>query len=74
MAWHTYLGERGTFAKSITIPSTHTVGAVRIEVRDVSEADGSLFTSTTVQVFVIGGPRQQPVARQEARTGLAVSW
>ena len=54
------LGERGAFARSITIPSIHTVGALRIEVRDVSEADGSLFTSTTVQVFLIGGPRQQP--------------
>ena len=48
------LGERGTFARSITLPSTHTVGTVRIEVRDVSEADGSLFASTTVQVFLTG--------------------
>ena len=48
------LGERGTFAKSITLPSTQTAGPVRIEVRDVNEADGSLFASTTVQVFFTG--------------------
>ena len=47
------LGERGTFAKSITLPSTQTADPVRIEVRDVDEADGSLFTSTTVQVWVV---------------------
>ena len=46
------LGERGTFAKSIALASTHAAGPVRIEVRDVSEADGSLFASTTVQVFL----------------------
>ena len=46
------LGDRGTFAKSITLASTHAAGPVRIEVRDVSEADGSLFASTTVQVFL----------------------
>ena len=48
------LGERGTFAKSITLASAQAAGPVRIEVRDVSEADGSLFTSTTVQVFFAG--------------------
>ena len=48
------LGEPGTFAKSITLPGTHAAGPVRIEVRDVNEADGSLFASTTVQVFVVG--------------------
>ena len=48
------LGEAGTFAKSITLATTHAAGPVRIEVRDVSEADGSLFTSTTVQVFFTG--------------------
>ncbi len=48
------LGEAGTFAKSITLASAHAAGPVRIEVRDVSEADGSLFTSTTVQVFFTG--------------------
>ena len=48
------LGEAGTFAKSITLASALAAGPVRIEVRDVSEADGSLFTSTTVQVFFIG--------------------
>ena len=47
------LGDQGTFAKSITLASTH-VGPVRIEVRDVNEADGSLFASTTVHVFVVG--------------------
>ena len=46
------LGDRGTFAKSITLAGTHATGPVRIEVRDVSEADGSLFASTTVQVFL----------------------
>ena len=49
------LGERGTFAKSITLPSTQASGPVRIELRDVNEADGSLFASTTVQVFFAGG-------------------
>ena len=49
------LGEQGTFAKPITIARTHAAGPVRIEVRDVSEADGSLFASTTVQVFFAGG-------------------
>ncbi len=49
------LGEAGTFAKSITLASAHAAGPVRIEVRDVSEADGSLFTSTTVQVYFVGG-------------------
>ena len=49
------LGERGTFAKSITLPSTRASGPVRIEVRDVNEADGSLFASTTVQVLFAGG-------------------
>ena len=47
------LGERGTFAKSITLADTAVAGPVSIEVRDVNEADGSLFASTTVQVFVI---------------------
>ena len=45
------LGEAGTFAKSITLASAPAAGPVRIEVRDVNEADGSLFTSTTVQVL-----------------------
>jgi hypothetical protein len=48
------LGSQGAFAKSITLASALASGPVRIEVRDVSEADGSLFTSTTVQVFFIG--------------------
>ena len=47
-------GARGTFSKSITLASAHATDPVRIEVRDVSEADGSLFTSTTVQVFFTG--------------------
>ena len=47
------LGERGTFAKSITLADTAVAGPVGVEVRDVNEADGSLFASTTVQVFVI---------------------
>ena len=47
------LGERGTFAKSITLVGTDAAGPVSIEVRDVNEADGSLFASTTVQVFLI---------------------
>ena len=46
------LGERGTFAKSIALANTHAAGPVRIEVRDVSEADGTLFASTTVQVLL----------------------
>jgi hypothetical protein len=46
------LGEQGTFAKPITIARTHAAGPVRIEVRDVSEADGTLFASTTVQVLL----------------------
>ena len=46
------LGDRGTFAKSITLAGTQVAGPVRIEVRDVNEADGSLFASTTVQAFV----------------------
>ena len=45
------LGERGTFTKSIALAGTG--GPVRIEVRDVNEADGSLFASTTLQVFLI---------------------
>ena len=49
------LGEAGTFAKSITLASAPAAGPVRIEVRDVSEADGSLYTSTTVRVFFAGG-------------------
>ena len=48
------LGDQGTFAKSIILPGTHAAGPVRIEIRDVNEADGSLFASTTVQVFVVG--------------------
>ena len=48
------LGDPGTFAKSITLANARVAGPVRIEVRDVSEADGSLFTSTTVQVFFAG--------------------
>ena len=34
-------------------PVTGTVVGASIEVRDVNEADGSLFACTTVQVFVI---------------------
>ena len=49
------LGKRGTFAKSITLPNIQASGPVRIEVRDVNEADGSLFASTTVQVLFTGG-------------------
>ena len=48
------LGDPGTFAKSITLANARAAGPVRIEVRDDSEADGSLFTSTTVQVFFTG--------------------
>ena len=48
------LGEAGTFAKSIILANARAAGPVRIEVRDVSEADGSLFTSTTVQVLSTG--------------------
>ena len=48
------LGDPGTFAKSITLALTDAAGPVRIEIRDVSEADGSLFTSTTVQVLSTG--------------------
>ena len=48
------LGAHGTFAKSITLVNSKSIGPVRIEVRDVSEADGSLVTSTTVQVFFTG--------------------
>ena len=48
------LGDPGTFAKSITLASTEAARPVRIEVRDVNEADGSLFASTTVQVFAVG--------------------
>ena len=48
------LGTQGTFAKSITLTNARAAGPVRIEVRDVSEADGSLFTSTTVQVLSTG--------------------
>ena len=48
------LGDPGTFAKSITLAGAPAAGPVRIEVRDVSEADGSLFTSTTVQVLATG--------------------
>ncbi len=44
------LGAHGTFSKSITLANSQSIGPVRIEVRDVSEADGSLFTSTAVQV------------------------
>ena len=47
------LGARGTFAKSITLPSAQPAGPVRIEFRDDNEADGSLFASTTVQVLVV---------------------
>jgi len=48
------LGDHGTFAKSITLANARAAGPVRIEVRDFSEADGSLFTSTTVQVLSTG--------------------
>ena len=50
------LGARATFAKSLPLPSTRS-GPVRIEVRDMNEADGSLFASTTVQVLVVGRQR-----------------
>ena len=46
------LGDRGTFAKSITLPGTQAAHPVRIEVRDVNEADGSLFASTTVRILL----------------------
>ena len=54
------LGAHGTFAKSITLASSQSIGPVRIEVRDVSEADGSLVTSTTVQVFFTGSVSRVP--------------
>ena len=45
----------GTFAKSIAVTGTTAPGPLRIEVRDVSEADGSLFVSTWVEVWFTGG-------------------
>ncbi len=45
----------GTFAKSIAVTGTTAPGPLRIEVRDVSEADGSLFVSTWVEVWFGGG-------------------
>lgn len=45
----------GTFARSITVTGTTAPGRLRIEVRDVSEADGSLFVSTWVEVWFAGG-------------------
>lgn len=45
----------GTFARSIAVTGTTSPGRLRIEVRDVSEADGSLFVSTWVEVWFAGG-------------------
>ncbi|MCY4114092.1 MAG: hypothetical protein OXG33_09180 [Chloroflexi bacterium] len=45
----------GTFARSIAVTGTTAPGRLRIEVRDVSEADGSLFVSTWVEVWFAGG-------------------
>jgi hypothetical protein len=44
----------GTFARSIAVTGTAAPGRLRIEVRDVSEADGSLFVSTWVEVWFAG--------------------
>ena len=63
------LGERGTFAKSITLAGTAAAGPVGIEVRDVNEADGSLFTSTTVQGVRRGRAARSAAVGQE-RLGL----
>ena len=45
----------GTFARSIAVTGTTAPGRLRIEVRDVSEADGSQFVSTWVEVWFAGG-------------------
>ena len=45
----------GTFARSVTVMGATAPGRLRIEVRDVSEADGSLFMSTWVEVWFAGG-------------------
>jgi len=45
----------GTFARSIAVTGSTAPGRLRIEVRDVSEADGSLFVSTWVEVWFTGG-------------------
>ena len=45
----------GTFARSIVVAGTTAPGRLRIEVRDVSEADGSLLVSTWVEVWFTGG-------------------
>ena len=45
----------GTFSRSIAVTGTTAPGRLRIEVRDVSEADGSLFVSTWVEVWFAGG-------------------
>ncbi len=45
----------GTFGRSIAVTGTTAPGRLRIEVRDVSEADGSLFVSTWVEVWFAGG-------------------
>ena len=45
----------GTFARSVAVTGTTAPGRLRIEVRDVSEADGSLFVSTWVEVWFAGG-------------------
>ena len=45
----------GTFTRSIAVTGTTAPGRLRIEVRDVSEADGSLFVSTWVEVWFAGG-------------------
>lgn len=45
----------GTFTRSIAVSGTTAPGRLRIEVRDVSEADGSLLVSTWVEVWFAGG-------------------
>ncbi len=45
----------GTFARSIAVTGAPAPGRLRIEVRDVSEADGTLFVSTLVEVWFAGG-------------------
>ena len=46
------LGERGTFAKSIALAGSMPPAQFASRCGTVSEADGSLFASTTVQVFL----------------------
>ena len=45
----------GTFERSIAVTGTTVPGPLRIEVRDVSEADGALFVSTSMEVWFSGG-------------------